>query len=92
MAPANIIEGGVQTGVIQIGHMEEFQTLKGPIQAIGTRSGFAVRLKDETYGPDIPYNANAEGNSLTIRNPNQPEIKLEATAVEDFQESPELDG
>lgn len=40
----------------------------------------------------MKYDANGVTASLTIRTPNQPEIKLEATAVEDFQESSELDG
>lgn len=92
MTPANVIEAGVQTGTIGLGQMKEFQTLKGAIQVIGTKGGFAVRLRDETYGPDTQYNADCEAASLTIRNPNQPEIKLEAFEVVDFQESPELDG
>jgi|GEM_PF-2122144 len=92
MTPARIIENGIQTGVIQPGQMQEFTTMKGVIQVIGTTSGFAIRLPDVRTGPDIAYNADDEVSSLTIQNPDNSTLKLDAAAVVDFQESPEFDG
>lgn len=70
--------------------MKEYPTFIGTIQVIGTNRGFAVRLKDAKSGPDAEYNT-SEVTSFTIQNEGQPKIVLEPTAVEDYQESSDLD-